>query len=175
MTRYFLGLGSNLGERGLTLSAAVSAIAELGEVVAVSHCFETAPLGPPQPDYLNAACGLDSPLAPPALLAALLDIEAHAGRVRGEHYGPRTLDLDLLLAGDLVTHSPTLIVPHPRLLERAFVLGPLVCIAPDVRVPPHDITVRDAWRRVDASGVKLAYDASAPAPKNSDTSRLHRA
>ncbi len=129
MTRAFIGLGANLGDREATIRAALAALAEEDgiEVVAVSTLRETEPVGVgPQPRYMNGVAELNTSLRPRPLLDRLLATEQRFGRVRvaGEH-GPRTLDLDLLLYGDERIDEPGLTVPHPRLLERAFVLEPL--------------------------------------------------
>ncbi|MCC6811617.1 MAG: 2-amino-4-hydroxy-6-hydroxymethyldihydropteridine diphosphokinase [Deltaproteobacteria bacterium] len=174
-TRYFIGLGSNVGDRSAAFTAAHAALAAHGVVAAFSHVFETAPLGPSTAPYLNAALALDCDLAPEPLLAALLDIERANGRVRGERWAARTLDLDVLLAGDLVLASETLTVPHPRLHERGFVLAPLVCIAGDVRVPPSQRRVIDLyaeWRQRGEGGVALWPGTGAPLPRSSDASRV---
>ncbi|HEY1315610.1 MAG TPA: 2-amino-4-hydroxy-6-hydroxymethyldihydropteridine diphosphokinase, partial [Gaiella sp.] len=105
-------------------------------VVAVSAIRETEPWGPvEQGPFLNAAAAVDTTLAPGAFLYVLLGIEETLGRVRGERWGPRTVDLDLLLYGELVLEEPELVVPHPRLHERRFVLEPLAELAPDAVVP----------------------------------------
>ena len=131
-----VALGSNLGDRLGALRSAVQALGAYGSVIARSSVWETAAEGPP-PDYLNAAVALDTALAPEALLDALLEIERRHGRVRpeGESAAPRTLDLDLLLYGDVVADTPRLSLPHPRLHLRAFVLAPLSEIAGDVLHP----------------------------------------
>ena len=139
MTRAFVGLGANLGDREGTLRSAVDALgAEAGvEVVAVSTLRETEPVGVgEQPLYLNGAAELETTLTARELLDRLLAVEQRFGRVRspGEH-GPRTLDLDLLLYGDGVIDEPGLTVPHPRLHERRFVLEPLAELAPALVVP----------------------------------------
>ncbi len=141
MTRAYVGLGANLGDRERTLRAAVDALgAEDGvEVVAVSTLRETDPVGVgDQPRFLNGAAELETTLTARELLGRLLAIEQHFGRVRvpGEH-GPRTLDLDLLLYGDEQLDEPGLTVPHPRLHERRFVLEPLAELAPGLVVPGH--------------------------------------
>lgn len=131
--RAFVGLGSNLGDRLGHLRRAVEG---LPDVVAVSPVYETDPVGgPAQGPYLNAVVELDTDLDPSELLAACRHVEGVAGRERGERWGPRTLDADLLLAGDLVVETPDLTVPHPRMWERRFVLAPLADLAPDL-VPP---------------------------------------
>lgn len=139
MTRAYVGLGANLGDRERTLRAAVDALAgEAGiEVVAVSTLRETEPVGVgEQPRFLNGAAELDTSLSARELLDRLLAVEQRFGRVRiaGEH-GPRTLDLDLLLYGDEVIEEPGLTVPHPRLHERRFVLEPLTELAHGLLVP----------------------------------------
>jgi 2-amino-4-hydroxy-6-hydroxymethyldihydropteridine diphosphokinase len=139
VTRAFVGLGANLGDREGTIRAALAALgAEDGvEVVAVSTLRETEPVGVgPQPVFLNGAAELETTLSARELLDLLLETERRFGRVRvpGEH-GPRTLDLDLLLYGDEVIEEPGLTVPHPRLHERRFVLEPLAELAPGLVVP----------------------------------------
>jgi 2-amino-4-hydroxy-6-hydroxymethyldihydropteridine diphosphokinase len=139
VTRAYVGLGANLGDRERTLREALAALeAEQGiEVVAVSALRETEPVGVgEQPLYLNGAAALDTALEPPELLDHLLAVEQRFGRVRvpGEH-GPRTLDLDLLLYGEEEIDEPGLAVPHPRLHERRFVLEPLAELDPRLVVP----------------------------------------
>ncbi len=138
MTRAYVGLGANLGDRERTLRAAVDALgAEEGiEVVAVSTLRETDPVGVgDQPRFLNGVAALETTLGARELLDRLLAVEQRFGRVRvpGEH-GPRTLDLDLLLYGDETIDEPGLAVPHPRLHERRFVLEPLAELAPGLVV-----------------------------------------
>jgi 2-amino-4-hydroxy-6-hydroxymethyldihydropteridine diphosphokinase len=139
VTRAYVGLGANLGEREATIRAACEALsAERGiEVVAVSTLRETEPVGVgEQPLFLNGVAALDTTLEPGALLDRLLAVEQRFGRVRvaGEH-GPRTLDLDLLLYGNQEIEEPGLTVPHPRLHERRFVLEPLAELNPGLVVP----------------------------------------
>jgi 2-amino-4-hydroxy-6-hydroxymethyldihydropteridine diphosphokinase len=139
VTRAYVALGANLGDRERTLRAAVDALAaEDGiEVVAVSTLRETEPVGVgEQPRFLNGAAELETTLTSRELLARLLAVEQRFGRIRipGEH-GARTLDLDLLLYGDEVIDEPGLAVPHPRLHERSFVLEPLAELAPGLVVP----------------------------------------
>jgi len=139
VTRAYVGLGANLGDRERTMRAAVHALAgEAGiEVVAVSTLRETEPVGVgDQPRFLNGVAELETTLAALELLDRLLVVEQCFGRVRipGEH-GPRTLDLDLLLYGDEAIDEPGLTVPHPRLHERRFVLEPLAELAPGLVVP----------------------------------------
>ena len=139
MTRAYVGLGANLGDRERTLRAAVDALAVVDgvEVVSVSLLRDTEPVGVgQQPLYLNGAAELETTLTARELLDRLLAVEERFGRVRipGEH-GPRTLDLDLLLYGDQMIEEPGLTVPHPRLHERRFVLEPLAELAPGLVVP----------------------------------------
>ena len=138
-----IGLGSNLGDRRLHLDNAVAA---LDGVVAVSRYVETDPVGgPPQGRYLNAAAIVETDATPRELLARCRALEEAAGRTREERWGPRTLDLDLLLYGDRVVADDDLVVPHPRLAERAFVLGPLAEVAAHWVVPGLDRTVGELF------------------------------
>jgi 2-amino-4-hydroxy-6-hydroxymethyldihydropteridine diphosphokinase len=132
--RAFLGLGSNLGDRRALLC---SAVAELPDVVAVSPVYETEPVGGPpgQRPYLNVVVELSTDREPRELLALAHDLESAAGRVRREPDGPRTLDVDVLVVGDLRVDEPDLVVPHPRMSVRRFVMAPLADLAPDL-VPP---------------------------------------
>lgn len=132
--RAFLGLGSNLGDRRAHLRAAVAALEAAGDVVAVSPVYQTEPVGGPedQPPYLNVVVELRTTDAPRRLLERCAALEAAAGRVRIVHWGPRTLDADVLVVGDRAVDEPDLQVPHPRLWERRFVLAPLRDLAPDL-------------------------------------------
>jgi 2-amino-4-hydroxy-6-hydroxymethyldihydropteridine diphosphokinase len=142
MERAFVGLGSNLGDREATIRAA---LARLDGVVAVSPLRETDPVGfEDQPRFLNGVAAVDTELPPRALLERLLAIERELGRTRGgPRFGPRTIDLDLLVYGDLAVDEPGLTLPHPRLHERRFALEPLAELAPDLvvpgRGPVHDL------------------------------------
>jgi 2-amino-4-hydroxy-6-hydroxymethyldihydropteridine diphosphokinase len=136
--RAYVGIGSNLGDRLGHLRAAVRGLAAATgvTVVAVSPVYETAPVGgPPQPDYLNAVVALDTTLSPRALLEVAQRLERDAHRVRAERFGPRTLDVDVLLVGDERVDEPDLVVPHPRMHERGFVLVPLRDLDPDAAGP----------------------------------------
>ena len=140
MARAFIGLGSNLGDRELSLRRAVAALGRLPstEVRRVSRLRETEPVGiTEQPRFLNGAAELETALDPHELLEALLEIERGLGRDRGgaPPGGPRTVDLDLLLYGDTVIAEPGLEVPHPRLAERRFVLEPLTDLDPELEIP----------------------------------------
>ena len=136
--RVFIGLGSNLGEPRRQLERALYALAALEHtrLVAQSSFYHSAPMGPvDQPDYLNAVAELETLLPPEALLDQLQSIEAAQGRARSRHWGPRTLDLDLLLYGDEIISTDRLRVPHRGLPQRAFVLYPLAELAPGLDVP----------------------------------------
>lgn len=135
--RVYLGMGSNLGDRRLHLSRARDRIGALPDtrLRRQSCLYETTPIGPEQPCFLNAVVEVETALSAPALLDSVLRIEREAGRERGERWGPRSLDIDLLLHGSLVCRDPGLSVPHPELPRRGFVLVPLVELAPDLQVP----------------------------------------
>jgi 2-amino-4-hydroxy-6-hydroxymethyldihydropteridine diphosphokinase len=139
MPRAYVGLGSNMGDRERMLWSALHMLTFSPEVdvVAVSSIRETDPVGfEDQPRFLNAVAALDTELEPRALLDLLLSIEQELGRTReGPRFGPRTIDLDLLLYGDEVVDEPELAVPHPRLHERRFVLEPLAELDPGLTVP----------------------------------------
>jgi len=154
----YLGLGSNLAEPAAQLRSAFADLARLPEtqLERASALYRTAPVGrTDQPDFVNAACRLRTRLAARALMQALLAIEHAHGRVRdpADPGGPRTLDLDLLLYGAQVIREPGLVVPHPRLHERAFVLAPLVELDPDLAIPGQgkvsDLLARLAGQRVE--------------------------
>jgi 2-amino-4-hydroxy-6-hydroxymethyldihydropteridine diphosphokinase len=136
VTRVFLGLGSNQGDRWKLLR---DAVASLPDVVAVSPVYETDPMGGPsgQGQYLNCVVELDTALPPRRLLGICHRLESAADRVRTERWGPRTLDVDILLVGDVVVNEPDLQIPHPLLRERRFVLQPLRDLAPEL--VPEDL------------------------------------
>jgi 2-amino-4-hydroxy-6-hydroxymethyldihydropteridine diphosphokinase len=138
VARAYVGLGANLGPREVTLLRAVDFLAATDgvEVVAVSQLRETEPVGiVDQPVFLNGAVALETDLGPRQLLDRLLEIERELGRVRTERWGPRTVDLDLLVYGSEVVDEPGLAVPHPRLHERRFALEPLAELDPELVVP----------------------------------------
>ena len=147
----FIALGSNLGDRAAHLGFALRGLAGLPETVlrAQSRIYETRALGPgPQGSYLNAVAQIETGLSPGELLRHTRAIEDGAGRVRGaQRWGPRTLDLDLLLYGELELCSPDLVIPHPRLTERRFVLEPLAELAADFAHPAWGATVAVLARR----------------------------
>jgi 2-amino-4-hydroxy-6-hydroxymethyldihydropteridine diphosphokinase len=161
VTRAYVGLGSNLGDRMAALDAAVRALdADVQtHVMAVSQVYETEPVGgPEQGPYLNAVAVLETDRGPRELLALLLATEDGLGRVRGERWGPRTLDLDLLLYDGPPIDSPELTVPHPRAKERAFVLVPLVDADPFARFPDGEAAVEALARLAPVSGVVPVAD-----------------
>ncbi len=130
-----VALGSNLGDRAGTLRTAIAELGKLGRLVRASQLYETPPLGPPQPPYLNAAALVETTLEAEDFLAQLHRIEAAHGRVRRERWGPRHLDLDLIALGPLQRHDEAPLLPHPEAHRRAFVLVPLAEIAPDLILP----------------------------------------
>ena len=149
----YLGLGSNLGDRLANLQGAVDHLrAEDGiRVDASSRVWETAPVGgPEQPDYLNAVVRVETNLDPQGLLAACRRAESALGRERGVRWGPRTVDVDVLLYDERAVDEPDLVVPHPRIAERAFVILPLLELDPDPVLPDGRRLVE---QRLDASGV----------------------
>jgi 2-amino-4-hydroxy-6-hydroxymethyldihydropteridine diphosphokinase len=145
--RAHLGIGSNLGDRLAHLQLAVDSLAAADgiTVVGLSAVYETAPVGgPAQPDFLNAVVAVDTTLSAHELLAVAQGIEAAAERVRTVRWGPRTLDVDVLLVGDEHLDDPDLVVPHPRMAERAFVVVPLADLEPEwrSRIPADSDSVR---------------------------------
>jgi len=155
MATAYIGLGSNLGDREATIRAALDRLRAHPhiEVTAESRLIETEPVGGPpgQPAFLNGAAAVETDLAPHALLDALKQIEHALGRRPRERWGPREIDLDLLLYGDRVVETERLTVPHPRLSERRFVLGPLAEIAPDARDPVTGRTAGEMLAALDSA------------------------
>jgi 2-amino-4-hydroxy-6-hydroxymethyldihydropteridine diphosphokinase len=151
----FLSLGSNQGDRASLLVRALERLDRVPgvQIVAVSSLYATAPVGrEDQPEFLNAVAEVRTRLAPRELLAACLRIEAELGRIRAERWGPRTIDLDLLVHGETRLAEEGLTLPHPRMKERAFVLAPLAEIAPNLRLEGESIAERAA--AIDRSGVR---------------------
>jgi 2-amino-4-hydroxy-6-hydroxymethyldihydropteridine diphosphokinase len=152
--RAYVALGSNLGDRLAHLQLAVDSLARVPgvEVRAVSRVYETAPVGgPPQDPYLNAVVAIDTELEPYELLHRGQQIEELAARERSERWGPRTLDVDLLLVGDARVDDDDLTIPHPRMWERGFVLAPLRDVAPDL------VDADEKWEGVREAGVTLEF------------------
>jgi len=140
----YLSLGSNLGDRAAQLRNAISRLAAAGRVAEVSSFYETEPVEfTDQPWFLNCAAALETSLAPPQLMAALLNIEQEMGRRRTQKKGPRTIDIDILLYGDAIVDSVAVKIPHPAMHERRFVLQPLAEIAAWARHPVLKRTVRE--------------------------------
>jgi 2-amino-4-hydroxy-6-hydroxymethyldihydropteridine diphosphokinase len=135
--RAFLGLGSNLDERLENLRRAVVLLGRSDgvRVLRSSRVYETAPVGPPQPDYLNAVLEIETTLSPHGLLEACMAVEQTMGRVRAERWGPRIIDVDVLTYDERTVDDPDLTVPHPRMHERAFVLVPLLELTDDPPLP----------------------------------------
>jgi 2-amino-4-hydroxy-6-hydroxymethyldihydropteridine diphosphokinase len=142
--RVYLSLGSNVGDRGANLTAAIDLLSKLGKVVAVSSFYETEPVEfAAQPWFLNCAVALDTEKMPKQLLASILEIEKEMGRRRIKKKGPRTLDIDILLFGNSIIEMRGLSIPHPAMHERRFVLEPLAEIAPEARHPIFKRTIRE--------------------------------
>lgn len=140
----YLSLGSNVGDRDAHLRDALARMGSLGRVAAVSSFYETEPIEvTDQPWFLNCAAALETTQTASQLMAALLQIEQEMGRRRTQKKGPRTIDLDILLFGDEIADSPALTIPHPGMHQRRFVLAPLAEIAPDLRHPVFNKTIRE--------------------------------
>lgn len=162
VARAAIGLGGNMGDVARAFSTALATLDARSDcaVVARSSVWRTPPWGKTdQPDFLNMCALIDTTLAPHALLDVCLALEEAAGRVRVERWGPRVLDIDVLAYGDLTVSDERLVVPHPRMFERAFVLAPLAEIAPDLRIGGKDVAslaqnCDSAGLRVDAQATK---------------------
>ncbi|PBB99895.1 2-amino-4-hydroxy-6-hydroxymethyldihydropteridine diphosphokinase [Mesorhizobium sp. WSM3862] len=151
----YLSLGGNLGDPPKSMAAALRMLDgdDKTRVTAVSSLYRTPPWGKlDQPDFLNASAGIETALSPRGLLDLCLDVERRLKRVREERWGPRLIDIDILVFGDRVIHETGLEVPHPRMLERAFVLAPLAEIAPDLVVGNKSVSERLGV--VDISGIE---------------------
>jgi 2-amino-4-hydroxy-6-hydroxymethyldihydropteridine diphosphokinase len=154
LTVAYLALGSNIGDRLAHLQLAVDTLASTPgiDLIAVSPVYETTPVGGPvQDDYYNAVVEIDTELDAWALLAVAQVCEIGAHRVRNERWGPRTLDVDILLYDDLELDEPELTIPHPRMWQRDFVLAPLADIAPD------RVSTRGPWKGVQKAAVQLRF------------------
>lgn len=155
MAQTAIALGSNLGDSLKILQNSLQSLASIPgiEIEAVSSWYQTKPIGPPQPDYLNGCAILSVRQHPEELLVLLQGIEIQFGRVRKDKWGARTLDLDLLLYDDLILELPDLQIPHPRMNQRAFVLVPLAEIAPNWIEPKSKIAIANLLTQLDRSGV----------------------
>ena len=150
-----IALGSNLGDSAALLAEALERVDAIAHtrILLQSPLYRTAPVGPPQPDFLNCCALLSTTLLPVQLLTQLLGVETTMGRVRQTRWGPRHIDIDLLFYGCQVLDTETLTLPHPRLHERAFVLAPLADIAPDWTHPQQRQSIQQLLTRVNVTGV----------------------
>jgi len=159
VSRAYVALGSNLGNRLENMKQAVIRlnIMRSTKLAGLSSVYETAPVGGPrQSFFLNACAALDTELSPTLLLKAMLEIEKELGRVRSTHWGPRTIDLDLLIYENIIMNSPLLELPHPRMTERNFVLVPLAELNRDLIIPGIKRTVNElVSMQKPAEGIKL--------------------
>jgi 2-amino-4-hydroxy-6-hydroxymethyldihydropteridine diphosphokinase len=155
----YLALGANLGDRERNLAVALRRLRPLVRIEAVSSLYETDPVPEGQPPFLNAACRAVTGLQPRALLRHLREVEREIGRRAGERWGPRPIDIDLLLYGDTVVDEDGLHVPHPELAKRAFVLIPLAEIVAAARHPTLGRAIGALAQEIDASGVRLREGA----------------
>lgn len=152
----YLGLGANLGDRQTTLRSAYQLLPPQVEIVACSSLYETPPWGlQEQPPFLNAVCKARTALSPAELLSYVKELEQQLGRVASVRWGPRAIDIDILFFDDLVLHSESLIIPHPQLQHRAFVLVPLAELAPQFVHPTIGHTIQQLADAVQPADVKL--------------------
>ena len=164
----YLSLGSNLDDRAANLNIAITGLAALGRVEAISSFYETEPVGfAAQPWFLNCVVKLGTEKMPRQLLSGILDLERQMGRRRLEKKGPRIIDIDILLFGNSIIDTKELVVPHPAMHQRRFVLEPLIEIAPEVRHPVFKRTIRELRaslppgqpvRRVENSSLRINTD-----------------
>ena len=153
----YLGLGTNLGDRESNIKAALDLLKGCGDIGAVSSIYETTPWGYlDQPDFLNCVCAINTELDPQSLLAATQAVELDLGRRPNFRFGPRLIDVDILLYGEVIHHTKDLEIPHLRMAQRAFVLVPLAEVAPDIKHPAVGKTISSLAEKVDGKeGVRL--------------------
>lgn len=163
-----IGLGANLGHPQQTFQRALRALPVSVRVLARSKLYRTAAIGPQQPDFRNAAVLVRSSLPLRPLLRTLLELELAMGRVRRERWGPRVIDLDLLWAGQHVMDEPELVLPHPRLTQRAFALRPLLDVVPDAVDPTSGRPYAECLQTLAAQGIAVECDADTWAPLGRD-------
>lgn len=160
MTLATLAIGSNLGDRLKYLQSAIDGLLDNSQIkiINISQVYETKPMGGPQQDnFLNAVVEIDTSLSPDELLSFIQKLEFEANRVREVHWGPRTLDVDILVYGDLVSKNPNLTIPHPRISERPFVLIPWYEISPEITIPELG-NLKDLFNQISKTDVQLNGD-----------------
>jgi len=168
----YLSLGSNIGDRAANIQKAIDRLNELGIVTAVSSFYETEPVEfTEQPWFLNCAVAMATDRAPEEFLSAMLDIERRLGRQRAQPKGPRTIDIDMLLFGDVVVDTPDLTIPHPAMHERRFVLQPLVEIDPQARHPLLHRTASELLAALPEPGARVRKSAAAKPTMDSNNHR----
>jgi 2-amino-4-hydroxy-6-hydroxymethyldihydropteridine diphosphokinase len=157
-TLAYIGIGSNIGDRAANCLHAIEYLAETGRIIGVSSLYYTEPVGlKAQEDFINAVVALETDSKPAELLAACRDIEDRLGRRRTVRWGPRTIDLDILLYGDLVMDQPDLVIPHPLMAARKFVLAPLAEIAPEAVHPVLHKTTAELLEELRDTHTVLKY------------------
>jgi 2-amino-4-hydroxy-6-hydroxymethyldihydropteridine diphosphokinase len=163
MSRLYLSLGSNLYERYANLRRAIALLREHVTVTAISPVYATEPWGDQnQPPFLNICVAASTTLPPHGVLRLIKSIEKEMGRQPTHRWGPRLIDIDIIFYDDLVLQDEQLVIPHPRLAERAFVLAPLADLIPDFRHPQTGETVQELLERVGATGVERLFEMEYP-------------
>ncbi len=159
MSKCAIALGSNLGESLNILENAISSLINIQgiDLITRSSWYQTKPIGPPQPDYINGCIIIETNLNPEELLVKLLEIEQEFGRIRRIRWDARSLDLDIIFYENLIINTPQLEIPHPRMRERAFVLVPLTEIAPDWIDPITNLTIAQLLEKIDIVGVNKLH------------------